>query len=77
MLSTDAGAFIAMTRQLLNDRLCGASTRVALGYLNQLFGARARGGVVVAVRAMDPAVLPAQVEGVCAAFVRSVRAAAL
>lgn len=77
MQSTDAGAFIARTRQLLNDPLCGASTRGALGFLNELFGARARPGVVMAVRAMDPAVLPAQVEGVCAAFVRSVRAAAL
>lgn len=77
MQSTDADTFIAMTRHLLNDPLCCDSTRAALRYLDELFGARARPGVVMAVRAMDPAVLPAQVEGVCASFVRSVRAAAL
>lgn len=73
MQTTDATEFIAATRRLLGDALAAESTRVAFEYLEELFGARARAGVVMAVRAMDLAVPAALVEGVCAAFLRSVR----
>ena len=77
MQSTDAAEFLSMTRRLLDDPLSSHSTRSALGYLDGLFGARARPGVVMAVRAMDPAVPADLVEGVCAAFLKKVREARL
>ena len=77
MQATATSAVIATARTLLANPLAGESTRAALGYLDDLFSARARPGVVMAVRAMDPAVRAVQVEGICAAFVRDVREADL
>jgi hypothetical protein len=77
MQTTPAGDFIAMAGILLSDQLAGPSTRTALSHLEELFGARARAGVEMAVSAMDPAVPAARVKGVCAAFVRGVREAHL
>jgi hypothetical protein len=75
MQTTDSALFVSMMRLLLKDPLAGDPTRTSLAYLEDLFGARARSGVVMAVRAMDPAVPAAQVEGICAAFLSSVRQA--
>lgn len=77
MQTTATSLFIPTMRMLLADPLAADSVRVAITYLDDLFGARARPGVVMAVRAMEPAVPAAQIEGVCAAFVGDVRAAAL
>lgn len=77
MQTTEASSFVATMRVLLADPLAGESARASLAYLDDLFGARARPGVVMAVRAMDPAVPAVRVEGVCATFVRDVRAAGL
>jgi hypothetical protein len=77
MQTTDMALFVATMRSLLEDPLAGGPTRTSLEYLDELFGARARPGVVMAVRAMDPAVPAAQVEGICATFVASVRQANL
>lgn len=77
MQTTDASSFVATMRVLLADPLADESARESLAYLDELFGARARPGVAMAVRAMDPAVPAARIEGVCEAFLRDVRAAGL
>lgn len=58
MQTTNTATFIAAIRTLLADQLAGDSTRVALTYVEEQFGACARPGVEMAVRAMDPAVPP-------------------
>jgi Nucleotidyltransferase len=77
MQTTEASLFVASMRMLLADPLAGESARASLTYLDELFGARVRPGVVMALRAMEPAVLASQIEGVCAAFVQDVRTAGL
>lgn len=77
MQSTPAATVITTMGRLLADPLAGGSVRVALDYLDDMFGARLRPGVVMAVRAMQPAVPQAQIEAVCAAFVRAIRNASL
>lgn len=77
MQSTPAATVITTMGRLLADPLAGGSVRVALDYLDDMFGARLRPGVVMAVRAMQPAVPQAQIEAVCAAFVRAIRNARL
>lgn len=75
MLATPSGDVIAVLRQLLADGLTAVSTRHGLDQPTNLFGARLRPGVQLAVRALDPAVPQARVEAVCAAFVRDISAA--
>lgn len=77
MQTTEASLFVATMRMLLADRLAGESAEASLTYLDELFGARLRPGVAMAVRAMEPVVPAAQIEGVCAAFVRDVCTAGL
>jgi hypothetical protein len=77
MQATDTSLFLTTMCMILADRLSGESARSSLIYLEELFGSRTRGGVVMAVRALEPAVPAALIEGVCAAFVRDVRAANL
>jgi hypothetical protein len=75
MQATSSVLFVSTIRSLLDDPLAGGSTRASLAYLDELFGARVRPGVVMAVRAMDPAVSAQQVEAIVASFMRDVRAA--
>jgi len=72
MQATEASTFVGTVRWLLADAVAGDSARLGLVYLDELFGARARPGVVMAVRAMQPAVSHVQIEAVCAAFMQSV-----
>lgn len=77
MLATPTDTAITSLRVLLGDDRSAAATRYALPQLTELFGARLRQGVQLAVQALDPAVPKARVEAVCAAFVRDIRAAQL
>lgn len=77
MLATPTDTAITVLRSLLSDDRCLAATRYGLGQLTDLFGARLRPGVQLAVQALDPAVPQARVEAVCAAFVRDISAAGL
>lgn len=72
MQSTETELFIATTRNLLDNGLTAATTQNGLAYLGELFGARARPGVRMAVAALTPAVPSNQIEGVIAAFIRDV-----
>jgi Nucleotidyltransferase len=73
MQTTDTALFVTTITAILGDPLAAESARISLTYLDELFGARVRPGVVMAVRAMEPAVPAVQIEGVCAAFVQAVR----
>lgn len=77
MLATPTDTAIAVLRLLLADDQSAAATRYGLDQLTELFGARLRPGVQLAVQALDPAVPQARVEAVCAAFVRDIRAVQL
>lgn len=77
MQATEASTFVSTVRWLLADAVAGDSSRLALTYLDGLFGARTRPGIVMAVRAMQPAVSQVQIEAICAAFMQSVRDANL
>lgn len=77
MQTTDTALFAGTMTRILSDPLARESARISLSYLDELFGARARPGVVMAVRAMEPAVGAAQIQGVCAAFIQAVRRASL
>lgn len=77
MQTTDSALLIARMRVILDDPMAGASARTSLGYLDELFGARARPGISMATRAMDPAVPAAQIQAVCAAVVRDLLGANL
>lgn len=77
MLATPTDTAIAVLRLLLVDDQSAAATRYGLDQLTELFGARLRPGVQLAVQALDPAVPQARVEAVCAAFVRDIRAVQL
>jgi len=73
MLATPVADFVATTQGLVTDASTAPSVQQAFSYLDQLFGARARPGVRLAVEALRTAVPPARVEAVCAAFVRDTR----
>jgi hypothetical protein len=75
MLATPTDTVITVLRLLLDDDRSAAATRHGLDQLNDLFGARLRPGVQLAVQALDPAIPSARVEAVSAAFVRDIRAA--
>lgn len=77
MLATPTDTVIPIFRLLLADERSAAATRYGLDQLTELFGARLRPGVQLAVQALDPAVPPPRVEAVCAAFVHDISAAAL
>jgi len=77
MQATEASTVVSTMRWLLTDPVASDSVGLALAYLDELFGARARPGVVMAVRAMQPAVSQVQIEGISAAFIQAVRGARL
>lgn len=77
MQATDTAVFIDTTRRLLRTEVSSDSTRLALKYLDELFGARVRPGLVMAVDALTPAVPRERIEGVTAAFMNAVRGAEL
>jgi hypothetical protein len=65
--------FLLRLRPLLADPIAEAPSTVALGFLDELFGARASGGVQMAVEALRVGVPADRVEAVCTSFVRKVR----
>ncbi len=77
ILTTPADTVIDALRLLIANDRSASATRYGLEQLTELFGARLRSGVQLAVQALDPAVPPARVEAVCAAFVRHIQAAEL
>ncbi len=60
-------------RPLLADPIAEAPTTAALGFLDELFGARASRGVQMAAEALRVGVPADRVEGVCTAFARALR----
>jgi hypothetical protein len=72
MQATPAGMVVEKLRVLQVDDMAGPVTGRAVELLGELFGARARPGVRMAVDSLRGAVPPEQVEGVCAVFVRDV-----
>ncbi len=75
MQATETSAFLNTIHFLLTQVSATESTRRGLAYLQELFGARLRDGVKMAVASLDGAVTPEQVEAICLGFVRDVRAA--
>ena len=74
MLVTPTDIVVARLRGLLADRTAGPVSSRAVELLRELFGARARPGVLLAVDSMRAVVPAERVEGVCDAFVRAVMA---
>lgn len=74
MLATPTDFVVGRLRELVADRTAGLVATRAVDLLGELFGARARPGVRLAVDAMRAVVPAERVEGVCEAFVRAVTA---
>jgi hypothetical protein len=72
MQATPTGTVVERVRSLLADGMAGPATGRAMELLGDLFGARARPGVRMAVEALRAAVPSERVEGVCDVFVREV-----
>ena len=66
------GVFLGRLRPLLADPVAAAPSAAALGFLGELFGARASRGVQMAVEALRVGVPAERVEAVCTSFVRAV-----
>lgn len=64
--------FMSRLSSLLIDSRAEAVSTAAVGLLGELFGARARRGVQMAVEALRVAVPPARVENICTSFTRQV-----
>lgn len=69
MQTTEVASFVEMTRTLLSIELSRSVTEAALRYMRELFGASARPGVRMALRALTPAVPSDRIEAVISAFV--------
>ena len=65
--------FLERLRPLLADPMAGAPSAAAVGFLDELFGARASRGVLMAAEALRVGVPADRVEAVCTLFVRAVR----
>jgi hypothetical protein len=73
MQAVPVGDFLERLRPLSTDLQAKAPTRAALGFLDQLFGARANQGVRMAINALRVAVPAERVETICVSFARQVR----
>lgn len=60
--------------ELADDPAAGEVTRLAIGYIDELFGRRGRPGVDMAVRALVGVVPQARVETICVAYASGIRA---
>ncbi len=72
MQATPTGTVVVRVQSLLADGMAGPVTGRAMELLSELFGARGRPGVRMAVASLRTAVPSERVEGVCDAFVRAV-----
>lgn len=62
--------------ELADDPTAGEVTRLAVGYLDELYGRRGRPGIDMATRALAGAVPEARVETICLAYVSALHAVA-
>ncbi len=73
MQTVAVGDFLLRLRPLFADPIAKAPSAAAVGFLDELFGARASRGVLMAVEALRVGVPADRVEAVCTSFVRAVR----
>jgi hypothetical protein len=71
--STVPLAVAATMGRLGQDPVAGRVTRLALEYLDQLFGRRGATGIQMASRALDPALSPDTVEVICTSYMGQLR----
>lgn len=69
MQSSDPDEVANTVSELLATTVAGETTRNAVGYLTDLFGRRGRDGIQMARRALQFALTPEEVEGVCTSYV--------
>lgn len=72
MQTVPAGKMMPKLRELVGDAVSAGPTGTALDYLPDLFGAARSVGVVMASRALQPAVLEATIAAICNGFAREV-----
>ncbi len=73
MQTTSTEAVGRRLAELADDPTAGEVTRLAIGYIDELYGRRGGAGVDMAVRALVGAVPQARVETICLAFATAVR----
>lgn len=61
--------------ELVDDPTAGEVTRLAIGYIDELYGRRGRAGVDMAVRALAGVVPQPRVETICLAYANALRTA--
>lgn len=74
MLAVPVENFVARLRPLLVDPIARAPSAAAVGFLYELFGARASRGVLMATEALRVGVPADRVEAICTSFTRVVPA---
>lgn len=74
MQATPAELCAARIQELVDHPKAGAATQRGVEYLEELFGAPAREGIVMAAESLRAAVPEERIRGVCGAFMRVIRA---